>query len=76
MSQNGVIKESGVSAAIMGHTAAGIAWLVNTLAPLGAGLKKGDIVLSGSFTRHIDIASGDVVFANYGSLGSIGISFA
>jgi 2-oxo-hept-3-ene-1,7-dioate hydratase len=75
LSKNGVIEESGVSAAIMGHPAAGLAWLVNKLAPLGDGLKKGDIVLAGSFTRPIDIAQGDVVQADYGSLGSIGISF-
>ncbi|MCB1334838.1 MAG: 2-oxo-hepta-3-ene-1,7-dioate hydratase [Roseivivax sp.] len=76
LSKNGVIEESGVSAAIMGHPAAGIAWLVNKLAPLGGGLKKGDIVLGGSFTRPVDIASGDVIFADYGPLGSIGVSFA
>ena len=75
LSKNGTIEESGVSAAIMGHPAAGIAWLVNKLAALGGGLKKGDIVLGGSFTRPIDIASGDVVFADYGPLGSIGLSF-
>lgn len=76
LSKNGVIEESGVSAAIMGHPAAGVAWLVNKLAPLGGGLKKGDIVLGGSFTRPVDIAAGDVIFADYGVLGSIGVSFA
>ncbi|OJV01927.1 MAG: 2-oxo-hepta-3-ene-1,7-dioic acid hydratase [Shinella sp. 65-6] len=75
LSKNGVIEESGVSAAIMGHPAAGIAWLVNKLALLGDGLKKGDIVLGGSFTRPVDIASGDVIFADYGPLGAIGVSF-
>lgn len=75
LSKNGVIEESGVSAAIMGHPAAGIAWLVNKLAPLGGGLRKGDIVLGGSFTRPVDIESGDVIFADYGPLGSIGVSF-
>jgi 2-oxo-hept-3-ene-1,7-dioate hydratase len=75
LSQNGVIEESGVSAAVMGHPAAGLAWLVNKLAPLGDGLKKGDIVLGGSFTRPIDISAGDVVFADYGPLGSLGVRF-
>lgn len=75
LSKNGVIEESGVSAAIMGHPAAGIAWLVNKLAPLGDGLKKGDIVLGGSFTRPVDIFSSDVIFADYGPLGSIGVRF-
>lgn len=75
LAKNGVIEESGVSAAVMGHPAAGIAWLVNKLAPLGDGLKRGDIVLGGSFTRPVDIAAGDVVFADYGPLGSIGVRF-
>ena len=75
LSQNGIIEESGVSAAVMGHPAAGLAWLVNKLAPLGDGLKKGDIVLGGSFTRPVDIKSGDVIFADYGPLGAIGVSF-
>lgn len=48
LSKNGVIEESGVSAAVMGHPAAGIAWLVNKLAPLGARLEPGQIVLTGS----------------------------
>ncbi|MEN3794726.1 fumarylacetoacetate hydrolase family protein [Fulvimarina sp. MAC3] len=75
LAQNGVIEESGVSAAVMGHPAAGLAWLVNKLAPLGGGLKKGDIVLGGSFTRPVDISSGDVIFADFGLLGSIGVGF-
>ncbi len=75
LSKNGIIEESGVSAAVMGHPAAGLAWLVNKLAPQGDGLKKGDIVLGGSFTRPVDIAKGDVIHADYGSMGSIGVSF-
>ncbi len=75
LSKNGIIEESGVSAAVMGHPAAGIAWLVNKLAAVDAGLKKGQIVLGGSFTRPVDIAAGDVVHADYGPLGAIGVSF-
>ncbi len=76
LSKNGIIEESGVSAAIMGHPAAGIAWLVNKLHAVGSKLEKGQIVLAGSFTRPVDIASGDVIHADYGPLGAIGISFA
>jgi 2-oxo-hept-3-ene-1,7-dioate hydratase len=75
LSKNGIIEESGVSAAVMGHPAAGVAWLVNKLASVGAGLEKGQIVLSGSFTRPVDIATGDVIHADYGPLGAIGVSF-
>ncbi len=75
LSKNGIIEESGVSAAVMGHPAAGIAWLVNKLHAVGAGLKKGQIVLAGSFTRPVDIAAGDVIQVDYGPLGSIGVAF-
>jgi 2-oxo-hept-3-ene-1,7-dioate hydratase len=75
LSKNGVIEESGVSAAIMGHPAAGIAWLVNKLHAVGTKLLKGQIVLAGSFTRPVDIESGDVIQADFGPLGAIGLSF-
>lgn len=75
LSKNGIIEESGVSAAIMGHPAAGIAWLVNKLHAVGAKVLKGQIVLAGSFTRPVDIASGDVIHVDYGPLGSLGVSF-
>ena len=70
-----MIEESGVSAAIMGHPAAGVAWLVNKLHAVGRGLLKGQIVLGGSFTRPVDIAAGDVIQADYGPLGAIGVRF-
>jgi 2-oxo-hept-3-ene-1,7-dioate hydratase len=75
LSKNGIIEESGVSAAVMGHPAAGIAWLVNKLHGVGAKLQRGQIVLGGSFTRPVDIAKGDVIHADYGPLGAIGVSF-
>jgi 2-oxo-hept-3-ene-1,7-dioate hydratase len=75
LAKNGVIEESGVSAAIMGHPAAGVAWLVNKLHAVGGGLLKGQIVLGGSFTRPVDIAAGDVIQADYGPLGAIGVRF-
>jgi 2-oxo-hept-3-ene-1,7-dioate hydratase len=75
LSKNGIIEESGVSAAIMGHPAAGIAWLANKLHAVGERLKKGQVVLGGSFTRPVDIAAGDVIHADYGPLGAIGVSF-
>ena len=75
LSKNGVIEESGVSAAVMGHPAAGMAWLVNKLALHGSGLKAGQIVLAGSFTRPVSVAAGDVIHADYGPLGAVGVRF-
>jgi 2-oxo-hept-3-ene-1,7-dioate hydratase len=75
LSKNGIIEESGVSAAVMGHPAAGVAWLVNKLHAVGGKLEKGQIVLAGSFTRPVDIAAGDVIQADYGPIGALGVSF-
>ena len=76
LSKNGVIEESGVSAAIMGHPAMGIVWLANRLARHDIVLEPGHILLAGSFTRPVDIAAGDVIHADFGPLGSIGVSFS
>lgn len=76
LSKNGVIEESGVSAAIMGHPAMGIVWLANKLALHGITMQPGHILLAGSFTRPTAIAAGDTIHADFGPLGSIGVSFS
>jgi 2-oxo-hept-3-ene-1,7-dioate hydratase len=76
LSKNGVIEESGVSAAVMGHPAMGIVWLANKLARHGVALESGHILLSGSFTRPTAVAAGDTIYADFGPLGSLGASFA
>ena len=60
----------------MGHPAAGIAWLANKLASHGDRLEIGQLVLAGAFTRPVSVAAGDVIHADYGALGAIGVSFA
>ena len=74
--KNGVIEESGVSAAVLGHPAMGIVWLANKLAAHDTGLEAGHIVLAGSFTRTVAVARGDTLHADYGPLGSISVHFS
>lgn len=74
--KNGVIEESGVAAAVLGHPATGVAWLANKLAPYGEWLQPGQIVLGGSFTAPIFAQPGDSFHADYGPLGSISVRFA
>ncbi len=73
--RNGRIEETGVAAAVLGNPAMGVAWLANRLALHGGALEAGHIVLSGSFIRPIDISCGDVIHAEYNSLGSISCRF-
>jgi 2-oxo-hept-3-ene-1,7-dioate hydratase len=74
--RNGVIEESGVSAAVLGHPAHGIAWLANKLAAFGRRLEPDCTILSGSFIRPVAAQAGDSFLADFGPLGSIAIAFA
>lgn len=76
LSKNGVIEETGLGAAVLGHPAMGIAWLANKIAPWNERLEAGDIVLAGSFTRPVGAVAGDSFHVDYGPLGSIGFRFA
>lgn len=76
LSKNGVIEETGLGAAVLGHPAMGIAWLANKIAPWDERLEAGDIVLAGSFTRPVAAAAGDSFHVDYGRLGTIGFRFA
>lgn len=73
--RNGVIEESGVSAAVLNHPAKGVAWLANKLHPYGVSLQAGEIILGGSFTAPIPARAGDTFFVDYGDLGSISCYF-
>lgn len=74
--KNGVVEDSGVAGAVLGHPAHGPAWLANKLAPYGEGLAAGEIILGGSFIAPLDAAPGDSFHAEYGPLGSVGVRFA
>ncbi|MNJ49999.1 2-hydroxyhexa-2,4-dienoate hydratase [compost metagenome] len=73
--RNGVIEESGVSAAVLNHPAKGVAWLANKLAPYDVTLEPGQIILGGSFTRPVAANPGDTFHVDYDMLGSIACRF-
>lgn len=76
MYRNGVVEDSGVAAAVLGHPALGPAWLANTLHPFGERLEAGEIVLGGSFTAPLAARAGDTFHIDYGPLGAISVRFA
>ena len=73
--RNGVVEESGVAAAVLDHPANGIAWLADRLARHDVGLRAGELLLAGSFTRPLWVHRGDEFVADYGPLGTIEFSF-
>ena len=73
--KNGVIEDTGVAAAVLGHPARGPAWLANKLHPHGVTLKAGEVILGGSFTSPIAGGAGDAFHIDYGPLGQISFRF-
>ncbi|MBS0580515.1 MAG: 2-oxo-hepta-3-ene-1,7-dioic acid hydratase [Proteobacteria bacterium] len=75
LSRNEVVEETGLAAGVLNHPATGVAWLANKIAPYGEQLERGDLVLSGSFTRPVEVAAGDRLQADFGRLGGIAVRF-
>lgn len=73
--KNQAVEETGVAAGVLDHPANGVHWLANKLAAHGDGMKAGDIILAGSFTRALWVYKGDTVHADYGPLGVVTCRF-
>jgi 2-oxopent-4-enoate hydratase len=73
---NGQLAETGAGAAVLGNPARCLAWLANTLAGFGEGLKAGEIVLAGALHRAIPVSAGDSVVAEFDRLGVVRTRFA
>jgi len=74
--RNGLIEDSGVAAAVLGHPALGVAWLANKLSEWDEALQPGEIVLCGSFTAPVFASPGDNFHVDFGPHGNISVRFA
>lgn len=74
--QNGKIIDTGAGAAVMGHPARAITWLVNKLSERGQYVKAGEVVLSGALCGAVTIDSGDVFSVSIDGLGSVTAVFS
>lgn len=71
MSQNGVVVETGSSAAILDHPARALAALANMLAAVDEVVPAGAIVLAGAATAARHVKAGDVVTVEVDGLGRV-----
>jgi 2-oxopent-4-enoate hydratase len=74
--KNGQVVQTGAGAAVLGHPAAAVAWLANTLHSLGTTIRRGDVVLSGAISAAVTVAPGDRVSVSFGRLGRVDVTFA
>jgi len=74
--KNGQIVSTGAGAAALGSPAGVVAWVANKLSALGlGGLRRGQVVITGSLTKSEIISRGDGFTALYDRLGSVSVSF-
>jgi 2-keto-4-pentenoate hydratase len=72
---NGEPVGSGAGVEVLGHPAAAVAWLANKLAEFELVLRPGDIVLSGSIIRMLEVKAGQTVKVTFSRIGSVGARF-
>ncbi len=75
VSRDGVVEETGLGAGVLNDPVMGVVWLARRLARLGAGLKRAEVILSGSFIRPIECRQGTVIEADFGTAGKIACRF-
>lgn len=66
---------SGSGREVLGHPAAAVAWLANTLAAFGTALEPGHVVLPGTMTTAPFVGAGQKVEARFGALGPVSVTF-
>jgi 2-keto-4-pentenoate hydratase len=72
---NGEVVATATGAAVLGNPATAVAWLANKLAEYGEKLRKGEIILSGSFVAAVPVEKGMFVKATFSRLGAVSIKF-
>ena len=72
---NGAHVGSGSGADIMGHPFEALAWLANSMAARGRGLREGEFVLLGSLVETKWVERGDLVTIEQPGLGTASAQF-
>ena len=67
---------AGGGGAVLGDPRIALAWIANELIANGESLKAGDFVTTGTCIVPTPITSGDVIAADYGSLGGFAVTIA
>ncbi|WP_371542949.1 fumarylacetoacetate hydrolase family protein [Streptomyces sp. NBC_00554] len=66
---------AGSGSEVLGHPAAAVAWLANTLAAFGTALEPGHLVLPGAMTTAPFVHAGQKIEARFSGLGPVSVTF-
>ncbi|NOX72324.1 MAG: 2-oxo-hepta-3-ene-1,7-dioic acid hydratase [Alphaproteobacteria bacterium] len=70
-----VVEETGLGAGVLGDPLVSMVWLARRLAQHGDYIRRGEVVLSGSFIRALEAPSGVEFHADFGPFGSVSCAF-
>lgn len=73
---NGATAATGRGDAVLGNPLNSLIWLARKLTEFGRGIRAGDLIMSGSFTRQFPIAPGDRIAVEFGGIGAVETSMA
>ena len=76
MTVNGETVGKGVGADVMGHPLEPLAWLANSLARRGEGMRAGETILTGSFAPPYMLSAGDSAVVSIDGLGEARLTAA
>ena len=75
LSSDGRLRRKGTAGAALDHPMAPLAWLANELSRTGVGMKAGEMVSTGTLTGMLAPKPGETYVADFGSFGSVSVSF-
>lgn len=76
VSRDEAVEETGLGAGVLNDPVTSVVWLARRMADQGQSIEAGDIVLSGSFIRPVECPSGSHIHADFGTFGTVSVSFA
>lgn len=75
-SRNNAVEETGLGAGVLNDPVESVVWLARRMAQYGQSIEPGQIILSGSFIRPIECPAGAEIHADFGTFGTVNVSFA
>ncbi|PHP67196.1 2-oxo-hepta-3-ene-1,7-dioic acid hydratase [Zhengella mangrovi] len=74
--KNSEVVSTGLGAAVLDDPVMGIVWLARRMGQYGKRIEAGQVILSGSFIAPLECPAGTVIDADFGTFGTVSISFA
>lgn len=76
VTRNGEVEETGLGAGVLNDPVESVVWLARRMAQYGQSIRKGQVILSGSFIRPVECVPGSSIVADFGSFGQVSCEFA